>query len=643
MFSSDPPAGSSLQIRLFGPGRVDGSKKALPRPAFPLVAMLDLSAGRQLDREAIATRLWEDAPPSRAFANLRQLLGRINAWQSTTNHIVVEATRRFVSRPPNAIPSDLQMFLNIGEVRSTAALRFVDELYAGEFLADVAPRGPTIADWLEAERATLRDRYLHLALLGTRTVGGVLAHRVLVRLSEVAPYDDAVARQAMIAASSAGPGAVHAEYRRFADRLRRDLNSEPELATVNLLHELASPTLPARATGSVEPPTGIESVFAHVPKVLILPPASSGSLDPDAAVLVDMMIDDVIVGLARERTFAVFAPHTARQLVRTPFPAGNPYGAGYLVTTGIRPGPPPQLMVTLSSVTTHEILLAELVGVSSADLADRQSQIASSLAARLSGGIERSERRHTRATGSASAYVHFLLGSDAISVLDLRSLRRAKQHFRHAIQLSPEFVPARALLARTLCLEWILLDRNDMAPVREALMLAKEAVSIDSTNPLGHREVGHAMLYLDDLDAGVGALRSATGLGPHHADILMNYADGLVHLGNMGEARAVMDQALALNPLPPDQYHWISGTVYYMLGDYGTASASFKRMKEPEGAARFIAAVEAMNGNIEEAHRHRDIFLRNHPDFRLADYMVPQRRAEDRAHYLEGLRRAGFA
>ncbi len=67
-----------------------------------------------------------------------------------------------------------------------------------------------------------------------------------------------------------------------------------------------------------------------------------------------------------------------------------------------------------------------------------------------------------------------------------------------------------------------------------------------------------------------------------------------------------------------------------------------RRMHDPEPAARVIAAVEAMRGNIDEARRYRDVYLASHPEFRLADYMIPQRRKEDRALYLEGLRRAGF-
>ena len=65
------------------------------------------------------------------------------------------------------------------------------------------------------------------------------------------------------------------------------------------------------------------------------------------------------------------------------------------------------------------------------------------------------------------------------------------------------------------------------------------------------------------------------------------------------------------------------------------------RIKHREPAARFLAAVEAMNGNLQKAARHRDVYLAEHPDFRLADYIFPFKPIH-REHYFEGLRRAGF-
>jgi hypothetical protein len=66
-----------------------------------------------------------------------------------------------------------------------------------------------------------------------------------------------------------------------------------------------------------------------------------------------------------------------------------------------------------------------------------------------------------------------------------------------------------------------------------------------------------------------------------------------------------------------------------------------KRLRNPESAARIIAAIEAMNGNLKEAARQRDIYLAAHPEFRLADYIFPFKK-EQLDHYFEGLRLAGF-
>jgi tetratricopeptide (TPR) repeat protein len=356
------------------------------------------------------------------------------------------------------------------------------------------------------------------------------------------------------------------------------------------------------------------------------------------------LIDEVTHTLGRLHTFAVFAPHTARQLASPAFPGGNPYGADYLVTTRFAPGVGAhRLCVALTRIATHELLLSEELPFARDNLSTSHHHLAAALARRLAQGIERTELHTYKVTQSPSAYVSYLLGCEAHRLADLRSLRRAKNHFRDALKQSEFFVAARAMLARTLCLEWVVLDRNEREPIERAIALAREAVEIDPMDPGAHREIGHAMLYLGAIDEGVESLRTATQLGPHSADALFHYGDGLVHLGEMKEARRVMDTALSLNPLAPDLYYWVSATADYFLGDYPAASRTLRRMENRESAARVVAAVEAMNGNLEEAARFRDVFLAGHPNFRLADYMFPQRRPEDRQHILEGLRRAGFA
>jgi tetratricopeptide (TPR) repeat protein len=226
--------------------------------------------------------------------------------------------------------------------------------------------------------------------------------------------------------------------------------------------------------------------------------------------------------------------------------------------------------------------------------------------------------------------------------MDLRIIRRAMSHFRQSLKLSRDFAPARAMLARAISVEWLLLDRNERQRIEKAIALAREAVEIDPMDPNGHREIGHALVYAGAIEEAVESLRSAAQLGPHSADILFHYGDALVHSGDLTEARSALDKALALNPIAPDLYHWASASADYFLGNYAGASAAVQNIRNREPASRFIAAVEAMNGNLEEAGRLRDVYLSEHPDFRLADYIYPFVKREQLERYFEGLRRAGF-
>lgn len=626
-------------LRLLGPTRVSGvTGQGLPQAAFLAAAMLDLAPGRTLTREALAGRLWETATAKKASGSLRSLIKRIKVWEQKVGVSLLNVSTASVSRDESSLASDLSRFLSIETVRTTAELRLVSELYSGDFLTGIEGSELT-GQWIDSQRAWLRERFIRIALAGAQSVRGAIAEEVLRRLAEEAPYDDAVARAAMVAGHHDATQ-VRAVYDRFSARLRADLSNEPEPATTELLRELTLGSLTPAAPRPATRQTGVVASLDGVPRVLILPPIQSG-LEAEDRQLGDCLIDEVTHTLGRLRTFAVFAPYTARQVITSPFPSGNPYGADYVVSTRFAPGAS-RLRVSLTRLETHELLMSEELPFARGDLAAHHYHLAAALGTRLAEGIERTERHIYLNSATPSAYVHYLLGCEALRGIDLQSIRRARNHFRDALKLSRDFVAARALLARTHSLEWVLLDRNEREPIELAIAIAREAASQDPMDPNAHREIGHALIYLGAVDEAVESLRSATHLGPHQSDVLFHYGDGLVHLGKMREARDVMDKALSLNPLAPDVYHWVSATADYFLCDYASASAALKRMRNPEPAARVIAAVEAMCGNLDAAAHFRDMYLASHPDFRLADYMFPLR-PEVRDHYLEGLRRAGFA
>ncbi len=636
-------------LRLFGLPRVENvaTSTRLPRLAYVAAAMLDLSPHSLMSREALATLLWDRVADDRARANLRQLLARVRTWEMAAGVRLFDVSSDAISRGPGTLASDLRELRQAMVPTTAEDLARLVSLYAGELLENYPSEEGEAYFWIVARRTAMKDQFVRLALEGAQLVGGQPADEAFRWLEAIAPYDEAVARGRMVVAQrEAGPDAARKVFVSLKTRLAADMSIEPEASTSSLLHELGG--APDSASNDNTSPHGnpVNVLAPGVPRVLILPPTTGmDELGRGQAMLLTSFVDEVIHSLARSRTFAVFGPHTARQLAVPAFPKGNPYGVDYLAALrviGELGSGQTVLAVTLTRVATQEVLMSEEMVFSPATLSFNHYAMALSVSAHISRHIGATEMQLYRRTGAASAFVHYLLGNEYLSRFILQNVRAARNHYKQALKLAPHLSPARSMLARALCLEWLLLQRHDKELIDTSLRLARAALAEDPLDPMAHREVGHALLYIDQLDAGVEAFEDGVKLGPHHADLLFHYGDGLAHLGRLHEARAAIDKALSLNPLAPDLYHWVSATTDYFLGKYASASASLDRLKEKEPAARVIALVEAMNGNLAKAHRYRDIFMQSHPEFRLAGYSIPQRRKEDREHFLEGMRRAGF-
>ena len=636
---------SNTLVRVFGPARIGKLDIAgLPRRAFLLVALLDLAPSRTMSREAAATSLRPELAPGAAAGDLRQLLRRVRGWEAESGISLIQSDRRMIWRDDTNARTDLQAFMSIGSVEDDAAMARLAQLYAGDFLSGI-DGVDDLGQWIKERRTDLRDRFVRLGLAGMRKVGADRAENVLQRLSAEAPYSDEVARSALVwAAGKSEPVTVRRLYDNFAHRLREDLGAEPQPDTTALLQELLTNGASVPHADSEDTRAGPAAGLISVPRLLILPPENATFAKRSDTLLGTALIDEVTHQLSRARTFAVFAPHTARQLRSRPFPDSMPYGADYIVSTAISPldSRNHMLMARLTKVATHEVMFSEELRFAPEDLSRRHADLVGALVHKLAGSIERAELRNYRATGAASAFVHYLLGLEHTRTLSLKTLRRARRHFKQAMVLSPHFIPPMSAMARSLCHEWVLLDRREPDLIHDAVVLARRAVDEDPLDPSGYRELGHSLLYLSDFDEALEQLEGALDRGPHHADVLTHYADGLVHVGRPGHARTAMGKALELNPLAPDNYYWIGATADFFDGDYAAASVKLAAMERPESAARVVAAVEAMHGDLQRARRFRDLYLQEHPDFRVEDYSIPLRRSEDRQRYLEALRTAGF-
>lgn len=226
-----------VRIRLFGhvAVEVDGTpfKLATPRKTLPILAYLLLNRDAPVARDFLAYVMWPDDEEESARNKLRMSLydlGRVLPRELGEGALTADGDSVRL-RP------DLRLWVDVDEfdrfVRDSPRLEEAVELYRGDLLATLYD------DWVFPERDRRRSAYL--AAL-TRLVSRARRHRDfaqgIARAQQILaldPWREDVVRQLVALRSESGDRAgALAEYERFGQRLRAELNVDPmpETATV---------------------------------------------------------------------------------------------------------------------------------------------------------------------------------------------------------------------------------------------------------------------------------------------------------------------------------------------------------------------------------------------------------------------------
>jgi tetratricopeptide (TPR) repeat protein len=363
--------------------------------------------------------------------------------------------------------------------------------------------------------------------------------------------------------------------------------------------------------------------------------------------LATALLEDVTIGLCRQRTFAVFAPFTAWRL-GSEGPEGDfveKYGLDYVVQTRIQEsGGDHFLTAKLLDANSRKIVWADRFAFRSADPRQSYQHLSHRIVASLSEEVANAEIDRCRREGDASSYVAYLLGTRALATLQLPGIRSARALFKTSIKHDRGFAPALGGLARTLHMEWLLLARGEPDLLHQAEIFSRRALAADPECADGMRELGLCFLYNGKFEESLGAFAEAERRNPQHADLLADYADALSLGGQPADALKKIEHATALNPLCPDHYRWYQGTIYYQLEQYEAAIDALSRMGDCSPAYKLIAASWAMLGEASKARDYTRKVLQIYPEFTVGKWlsMIPIRDVELRRHYEEGLRAAGF-
>jgi adenylate cyclase len=448
-------------------------------------------------------------------------------------------------------------------------------------------------------------------------------------------------------------GAVHDQIRNKVD-LRFDDLGERALKNIGYPVRVfgiqregrAEPgSLPERPAGSL--PTR-PSAF---PSIAVLPFANLGG-DPEQEYFADGITEDLITELSRFQELRVIARNSVMAYKNRPVrvqEVGRDLGVRYVLEGSVRKaGGRVRITAQLIEAATGHHLWAERFDRDLADIFEVQDEVTSRIVATLAGKLADSERRRARSgqTENLEAYDCVLRGRELWERFTAEANREARRLYEKAIELDPDYARAYASVAWTYLTEhserWV--GAEDQ-PLERALEFARRGVMVNRASHSNHLALGQVCLSKGLHDEALEVLETAIALNPNDADGYAFLARALSFAGRPDEAIELIGKAQRLNPAAPRWYAWNLGIALYLARRHEDAVTAFRKGR-PLGDVgyRWLAAAYGQLGREPDAKAAAEEYLKRTPDFSIGRHleMLHFRRAEDREHYVDGLRKAGL-
>ncbi|RDY61686.1 tetratricopeptide repeat protein [Flagellimonas nanhaiensis] len=179
-----------------------------------------------------------------------------------------------------------------------------------------------------------------------------------------------------------------------------------------------------------------------------------------------------------------------------------------------------------------------------------------------------------------AAYENWLLGMNLLKKGTIESDLKAREHFKAALKIDPQFARAYTGISLSYFNEWScqLWDRWDISQ-KGAHEYALKAIELDENDYISLAVLGRTFLYLGDYEKSEHFLRKSLRMNPNDADNLILIAFCMVYLGYAKEAEQLFHKAKELNPLHPDVYFPHGSFIYFELGDYKKSIEYVEKVK----------------------------------------------------------------
>ncbi|OKO82872.1 winged helix-turn-helix domain-containing tetratricopeptide repeat protein [Bradyrhizobium sp. AS23.2] len=391
-------------------------------------------------------------------------------------------------------------------------------------------------------------------------------------------------------------------------------------------------------------------------RVIAVLPFTNMSDDPEQEFFSDGISEDLITALSKLRWFLVIARNSSFSYKGKAVhikQIGEELGARYVVEGSVRKsGGRVRVTAQLNDVASGSHVWADRYDREVTSIFSVQDEITEAIVSAIEPQLHAAENSRTRskAPSSMDAWELVMRALSHYSRLTPQDHVTVREYLDKAIALDPRYCQALGVLSTSYTFSahmgWI--DADVAVPLAKDAALA--AVRIDGEDPWAHHALGAVYLITRQFDDALSEIELALRLNPSFSHAQNYYATALAFAGRWEEAIEAVKRALRLSPRDPllALNYGSASLAHYFGRNYEEAmrqaQTAIRLRADYASAHRVLVAAAAMSGQAEIAASALRALRRAQPNI-SCDWIathVPIKLDADRAHYLDGFRRAGL-
>jgi len=387
------------------------------------------------------------------------------------------------------------------------------------------------------------------------------------------------------------------------------------------------------------------------PSIAVLPFANL-SADAEDEYFSDGITTDIITDLSKFRDLFVIARNSVfayKDRVVTVDEVSRDLGVRYILEGSLqKQGERVRINVQLIDSTNGRNLWAERYDEPAADVFDLQEKIARHIVRALAVRLTEVEQKRAFAkpTRNLEAYDYVLRGRALIRRAARAENFEAREQFRRAIELDPEYASAYAGLGWTyifpMLYGWTGSPRKALDQAED---LAQKALALSESNVEGHKLLARVYLMRRQYDLALVESERVIAINPNDPEGHVEQGNVLLWSGLPDGAILALETAAQFDPSMNPEAYWYLALAYYLKQRYADAIAVLERNVRRRLDNPFdyvvLAVFYAQSGNLPEAAQAAETVRRLHPFFSAQDFRQ-FRNPADTTKIAEGLRKVGL-